>query len=140
MLGKCRETKKTNNMKQSCLLKGSFKEGYSVEEAIMCVKSFDDVRRYCLDERELTKTQKRQVIGKLLKFSETYDEIWDVNECAVLMHYTLTHRQTKSLIKKLVWAAKTRDELKAVGKYARSKGLFEVYFGAKGEKRLSELL
>lgn len=136
-----RKNKSKGNMKTNgCLLKECFKEGFSVEEAIMCVESFDDVQRYSLDKCELTKTQKKRVIERLLKFSETYDEIWNVDKCAIVMGYALTYKQIKRMIEKLVWASESRIDLEMVGRYARSKGLFGLYCNVKGEKKVAKLL
>jgi hypothetical protein len=136
--------KNKKKMEKNCFIEGNFiKSGKFIDKAISSVVSYEDAMALCkmINLESLKKQQKERLVKKLIKFSNTYDEILSVKDYYVkILQYSLTDKQIVRLIEKLVWASTDNQQLEEVKKYARSKGLLSRYMKAFFGKRIAEVL
>ena len=113
-------------------------------DMIRSVKSYEDVM-VLLDKIDKPKLLKRQqklrIVMKLIKYSQSYDEIMNVkNYSVIILQYPLTEKQVWRIIKKLVWASANDQQLREVKDYAKSNGYLDRYHKVLFSKCISDFL
>lgn len=125
-------------MKENCFINEK-----SIDEAIKSVKSIEEIRFLCdsfRDPSSLKRYQKERLMKKLIKFSQSYNELCEIkNHYVKILGYDMTHKQICELIEKLVCVAHNKHELEEIKKFAKKNHLMNRYMKAHISKDMNKL-
>ena len=100
-------------------------------------KTFREVEHALSTYTHLTKAQKRAALEKLIKFSKTTKNYWDVVKIAKKIDYSLTDKQNERIVSALL---ELGDDQNKIEDYARSKGILLHYFNEITRDRIAKIL
>ncbi len=121
---------KNKNMKKKFLNKKGFINKDYIGEVINSVETFYEVGQVLNaleDPKSLTKKQKRQLVGKFIGLSTSYEEASQVENYVRILDCSLTDEERCRLIMKLVKVSTTKYQMKEIKNYARFNGLLNRY-------------